>query len=158
MEKKNLITSCNLLESLRKWPPNGATDRVCTKPYVIEPKTPKERPLYISKGQNLFIPIFGIHRDPKNYPNPERFDPERFSKENKKNIKPYTFVPFGVGPRSCIGSRLTLLKVKILLFQMIGNFEIVCLDRTDNPLQLVKTGFFLIPKNGIWLGFQRRIR
>jgi cytochrome P450 family 9 len=41
--------------------------------------------------------------DPKYYPNPEVFDPERFSEKNKHNIKPFTFSPFGVGPRACIG-------------------------------------------------------
>lgn len=125
---------------------------------MIEPKTPNEKPLHISKGQNLFIPIFGLHRDPKYFPDPECFNPERFNKENKKNIKPYTFIPFGVGPRSCIGSRLALLKSKILLFYLLVNFEIICIERTEKPLQLVKTGFFLTAKNGIWLGLKRRVK
>lgn len=80
-------------------------DRQCTKPFIIEPVTPDEKPVLIEKGIALYLPFYCIHRDPKNYPDPERFDPERFSEENKKNIKPYTYLPFGAGPRNCIGSR-----------------------------------------------------
>lgn len=44
-----------------------------------------------------------IHSDPEYYPEPEKFIPERFNEENKKNITPYTYFPFGDGPRTCIG-------------------------------------------------------
>jgi cytochrome P450 family 9 len=54
-------------------------------------------------GEALFIPIIGLHRDPSYYPDPERFDPERFSDDNKHNINPLTYLPFGIGPRICIG-------------------------------------------------------
>ncbi|KAJ8926643.1 hypothetical protein NQ314_020977 [Rhamnusium bicolor] len=87
-------------EALRKWPNAVAIDRVCTKPYTINPVTPEEKPLYLEKGSLLLLPIFAIHRDPENYPNPDRFDPERFSDENKGNINPYTYCPFGLGPRN----------------------------------------------------------
>lgn len=49
------------------------------------------------------IPIWSLHRDPKYYDDPEKFDPERFYDENKHKIKPYTYLPFGIGPRNCIG-------------------------------------------------------
>lgn len=51
----------------------------------------------------FLIPIYGLHHDPKHFPDPEKFDPERFSEENKHNIAPNTYLPFGVGPRNCIG-------------------------------------------------------
>lgn len=112
--------------------------------------------MYISKGQSLLVPIYGLHRDPNYFPDPTRFDPERFSDENKVKISPCTFLPFGIGPRTCIGERFAKFEVKILLFHIISNFEIVPVEKTDIPVQILKTGFFLIPKNGIWLGFKRR--
>lgn len=51
----------------------------------------------------ITIPIMAIHHDSKYYSNPEKFDPERFSDVNKQNIKPCTYLPFGLGPRNCIG-------------------------------------------------------
>jgi cytochrome P450 family 9 len=57
----------------------------------------------IHPGEALFIPIIGLHRDSNYYPDPEHFDPERFSDDNKHNINPLTYLPFGIGPRSCIG-------------------------------------------------------
>lgn len=143
-------------ESLRKWPPNGATDRVCNESYIIQPTAPTESPLHISKGQNLLIPIYGLHRDPNYFPNPERFDPDRFSDENKTKIKPFTFLPFGAGPRMCVGARFAKFEAKLVLFHLILNFEIVPVEKTEIPLKIVKTGFFLLPKNGIWLGLKRR--
>lgn len=49
------------------------------------------------------MPLVGIHRDPAYFPDPLKFDPERFSDENKHNIHPLAFMPFGLGPRNCIG-------------------------------------------------------
>jgi cytochrome P450 len=57
----------------------------------------------VRPGDSLFIPIIGLHRDPNYYPDPERFDPERFSDDDKHNINQLTYLPFGIGPRSCIG-------------------------------------------------------
>lgn len=58
----------------------------------------------------MWIPNFSLMRDPKYFPNPEKFDPERFSDDNKDSINPTTYLPFGIGPRNCIG---ILLKIKI---------------------------------------------
>lgn len=63
----------------------------------------------IKEGQNVYIPTHGLHHDPKYYPNPERFDPSRFSEENKHLLVPGTYLPFGSGPRVCIGSRFALM-------------------------------------------------
>lgn len=88
-------------EALRMWPPAFILDRVCTKPFTVQDKDTGGVPL--EKGDLLIVSAFGIHRDPKYYPNPDQFDPERFSDENKGNINPYIYMPFGLGPRACIG-------------------------------------------------------
>lgn len=59
--------------------------------------------MVIEKGQKIIIPMYNIHHDPKYYPNPEKFDPERFSTEQKCKRLNGTFIPFGDGPRMCIG-------------------------------------------------------
>lgn len=91
-------------ETLRKWPPGPQLDRICEKDYTIPAESPDEKDFVIEKGTMVLMPVYGIHRDPKFYPNPEKFDPERFSDENKGNIEPLAYFPFGSGPRNCIGT------------------------------------------------------
>jgi cytochrome P450 family 9 len=86
-------------ETLRLYPPGAAVDRVCVRNYTLK----SDPPLELLPGDNIMVPIYGLHRDPDYYPEPDRFDPERFSDENKHNINPVTYLPFGIGPRSCIG-------------------------------------------------------
>lgn len=90
-------------ETLRKWPPAAFLDRLSVKPFTIEPEKPGEKHLHLEAGLTIWIPVMGIHRDPNHYPDPEKFDPERFNELNKKNIKPFSYLPFGTGPRNCIG-------------------------------------------------------
>lgn len=55
------------------------------------------------KGTQVYVSILGMHRDPEYYPDPEKFDPERFNDDNKKSRLSFTYLPFGDGPRNCIG-------------------------------------------------------
>ncbi|XP_019875690.2 cytochrome P450 9e2-like [Aethina tumida] len=144
-----------LTESLRKWPIASGTDRICTKPFTIQPVLPDEKPLHLKKNDVLFLPFFGIHRDPKYYPNPEKFDPERFNDENKVNIKPYTYLPFGVGPRNCIGSRFAIMETKAVFFHILASFKIVPVEKTVIPLRICKKNFNLTSENGFWFGLQK---
>lgn len=90
-----------ICEALRKWPPAVQVDRECGKDYVYDDG--KRPPFKIEKGGSFVFPIYGIHHNPDYFPDPEKFDPERFSEENKDSIIPGTYIPFGVGPRNCIG-------------------------------------------------------
>nr|CAD7429728.1 unnamed protein product [Timema monikensis] len=85
-------------ETLRKYPPAGILTRFCTKDYKIPGTNVK-----IDKETSVIIPVYAIHHDPKYYPDPEKFDPERFSDENIKIRPKFTYLPFGEGPRICIG-------------------------------------------------------
>lgn len=89
-------------ETLRKWPSFIDNDRVCSKDFLYEDKKNNRR-FTIKKGQSVRFPIYCIQHDPKYYPDPEEFDPSRFSGENKHKIVPGTFLTFGSGPRACIG-------------------------------------------------------
>lgn len=88
-------------ESLRFWPPAPAVDRICVKDYDYNDGQCK---FQIEKGTVLLIPIYGLHFDEKYWDNPKKFNPERFSDENKGRITNGTYAPFGVGPRNCIVS------------------------------------------------------
>lgn len=88
-------------EVLRKYPQLVQPDRVCVKDYVFDDGNNLK--FTIEKGSRLFMTAYGIHHDSKYYPDPEKFDPDRFSDENKGKIQPATYIPFGIGPRNCIG-------------------------------------------------------
>jgi cytochrome P450 family 6 len=77
-------------ESLRKYPPGHILIRRATKDYQV-PGTK----VVIEKGRYVFLPVHGIHHDPEYYPEPEKFDPDRFSPENEKKRQPFTYLPFG---------------------------------------------------------------
>ncbi|GBP77545.1 Cytochrome P450 9e2, partial [Eumeta japonica] len=68
----------------------------------------------VEPGQIVYSAASSIQTDGKYYPHPDRFDPERFSEKNKKDIQQFTFMPFGLGPRNCIGSRFALLELKVI--------------------------------------------
>ncbi|KAF2888228.1 hypothetical protein ILUMI_17945 [Ignelater luminosus] len=143
-------------ETLRKWPTAIAVDRVCTKSYTIEPTRDGEKPIYLKEGDSLWLPMYGLHRDPRFYPDPDRFDPERFSDENKGNIYPYSYIPFGSGPRSCIGNRFALLETKTVLFCILSKFEITVVERSPIPLKLAKDQLNLSAEGGFWFGLGQR--
>jgi len=83
-------------ETLRKWPAAPVVDRNCTKPFTLEYDDKK---IDFEIGRNFYVPIYAIHHDPLYYENPEKFDPERFSDENKDKLANVLYAPFGIGPR-----------------------------------------------------------
>lgn len=74
-------------------------ERICIQDYSMEPFSN----FVIRKGTPIIIPICSIQRDAKYFTDPDKFDPERFSAENKANVAPFTSMAFGAGPRKCIG-------------------------------------------------------
>ncbi|XP_044272842.1 cytochrome P450 9e2-like [Tribolium madens] len=143
-------------EALRKWPNAIATERICTKPYIIEPKLPNEKPLRLEINDVVVIPMYAIQRDPQYYSEPERFIPDRFSDENKAKMNPYTFMSFGTGPRSCIGSRFALLETKLLFYYFLTNFEFTPIEKTQIPIKFNRKSLNMSPEKGFWLGLKRR--
>ena len=71
---------------------------------LIEDYTFESNKVTIPKGLKIWIPTYAIHNDPDIYPDPDKFDPERFSDDKIKQRHPMHFLPFGHGPRNCIGA------------------------------------------------------
>ncbi|XP_044761019.1 cytochrome P450 6k1-like [Coccinella septempunctata] len=138
-------------ESMRFYPPVHVLNRVCTKDYQV-PGTD----LLLKKGQKVVIPVLGIQRDEEHYPNPDTFDPDRFSAENSKWRNPATFLPFGYGPKNCIGLRFGMVQVKTAVITVIRHYEISLNERTKYPMEF-DTGhpLTLCPKGGIWLNMKK---
>lgn len=109
----------------------------------------------IPKGTVVMVPVYTLHRDPDLWPEPEAFKPERFSKENKDNIDPYSFLPFGAGPRNCIGMRFALVMMRLALVEILQNFSFVTCKETNIPMVLGVDGF-TAPKDPIKLKLEPR--
>jgi cytochrome P450 family 9 len=140
-------------ETLRRWPPAMVTDRKCTIPYKIKDN---DIEMTIEKDSFIWIPVGPLHHDPQYFPEPEKFDPERFSDENKHKIIPYTYLPFGAGPRNCIGSRFALMEAKAILFHLLTRFSFEVSVRTQIPLKYSKSGFSVRPEKGFWIALKPR--
>ncbi|XP_055696967.1 probable cytochrome P450 9f2 isoform X3 [Phlebotomus papatasi] len=141
-------------ESLRKYPPATIAERQCNKDITLE--LFEGMPYDFKKKDGLWIPIYSLQRDPKYFPNPEKFDPERFSDENKSSINPNAYIPFGVGPRNCVGSRFALMELKTLVYYMVLNFSLEVTEQTQIPLQLGKTFGSLNSEKGIHIRLRPR--
>ncbi|XP_078521132.1 cytochrome P450 3A21-like [Lissotriton helveticus] len=120
-------------ETLRMYPPGGRLERVCKKTVEVNGVT-------IPEGVVVMIPLFPLHRDPEYWPEPDVFNPDRFSKENKNTQEPYTFLPFGSGPRNCIGMRFALLNIKVGIVSLLQNFSFQICKETPIPLELDNRG------------------
>lgn len=139
-----------LSEALRKHPPIARVDRTCTKQYTI-PGTD----VVINPGESVSVPIMGLHYDSDYFPEPEKFDPERFSQESKISRHSYVYLPFGSGPRNCIGLRFAIMSTKVAMVYILKDFEIQTCDKTEVPYEFSKFSMLLKPKNGIWLSFSK---
>ncbi|KAF5273290.1 hypothetical protein FQR65_LT04712 [Abscondita terminalis] len=137
-------------ETLRKYPVVPTINRVCNKDY----KLPNSN-LILSRGTPVFISILGLHNDPQYYPNPQAFNPERFSLDNKNTIIPFTYLPFGAGPRNCIGIKFGLLTIKVGLAEIISNFYVTPCVNTPKTIEYSARTIFLKSKFDIPLRMRK---
>ena len=134
---------CVINEALRLNPPVAQLNRECTEDY-------EWNGIRIPAGLEVIIPIYSIHRDPDVWPDPEKFDPERFRGPAKDTRSPYHFMPFGSGPRVCIGMRFALMEIKITLVKFLMKYKVVRSPETQVPLKIA-SGATLYAEDGVWV-------
>ncbi|XP_012230654.1 cytochrome P450 9e2-like [Linepithema humile] len=140
-------------ETLRFYPPSFSTDRICVKEFVLPPATPDSEPLTLKPGDNVWFPIYALHHDSKYYPEPEKFDPDRFLNGKVDNS---VYIPFGIGPRLCIGNRFALMEAKIMLFHLLWHCDLELDIKTRNPLVFDKKTMVMMVEGGFWLKLRMR--
>ncbi|XP_053692189.1 cytochrome P450 4C1-like [Sabethes cyaneus] len=127
-------------ESMRLYPPVPFIGRKLVDDLEMNGTT-------IKSGQDFLIPIYVIHRNPEVYPDPEKFDPDRFSDMTESNRGPYDYIPFSAGSRNCIGQRYAMLEMKTTLVKLLSNYKIL---PGESLRQLrVKTDLVLRPDKGL---------
>ncbi|XP_033728704.1 cytochrome P450 3A29-like [Pecten maximus] len=134
-------------EVLRKYPPFNRLTRSASEDRVINGIT-------FRKGYRIVIPVSNIHHDPKFYPEPEAFKPERFADRAAQNS--VTFLSFGFGPRLCLGLRLAMMEAKIAMVHILRNVKFVTCADTQIPLQISSRPGLTQPKQTISLMVESR--
>nr|AAB66556.1 cytochrome P450 30 [Mercenaria mercenaria] len=120
-------------ETLRMHPPAQRINRLALEDVKING-------LQILKGMDCTFSILALHYMPEYWENPYKYDPERFAPENQANINQYAYMPFGQGPRNCIGKRLALLEVKATVVVLLQKFRLHKTDKLQVPMPVSDVG------------------
>jgi cytochrome P450 len=134
-------------EALRLYPPFWMIDRMA----VADDRVGD---IVIPRGSMIIVYVYGAHHAPRYWHNPETFDTDRFIKGNEKLRTPFTYLPFGGGPRGCIGGNYAMLQILMILSVLLRkyDFELV-------PGQMIEARPMVIlrPKNGIRMTFTNAV-
>lgn len=139
------MTRMVIEESMRLYPPAWIIDRLSNSDDAV---------CGYSYPENTFVIqyIYGVHRDPDLWPEPEKFDPRRFSKDNKKTHVPFSHLPFGGGPRLCIGNQFAMLEMIIVLNYIARHYDFTLITGKPQVQPLVT----LRPKGGLLMNVVSR--
>ncbi|XP_075214499.1 putative cytochrome P450 6a17 [Lycorma delicatula] len=146
--KKMVYLEQVINETLRLHTIAPVLGRSCTKEYKI-PGTN----VILEKGTIVMIPAGSLQKDPQYFPDPLKFNPDRF--EDMEAVPKGVFFPFGSGPRICIAMRLAMLEMKIILTTLLFNYTIILSEKTKLPLKIMKNSLFNHIDGGIWIKFEK---
>ncbi|KAL3283380.1 hypothetical protein HHI36_006527 [Cryptolaemus montrouzieri] len=135
-------------EAMRLYPVLPFLDRTCTETYKL-PGTD----VILEKGQKVYFPVMGLHYDSKYYPNPTKFNPERYEDEEVQERFNICFLPFGLGPRACPGKTFAQITMKICIANILTNFKVELSKKHQEPLKINRIGFMMQPDSGVFLKF-----
>ncbi|XP_033225548.1 cytochrome P450 9e2-like [Belonocnema kinseyi] len=136
-------------ESIRFFPDTGTFRKICT--YETQLVGYDGLSCLVKPGHVIAISAHGLHKDPKYWPDPEQFDPDRFSEERKHDLHKFAFLPFGAGPRMCVGMRLAMLMMKMAMTTILRNYSLEISPKTKLPLKRDLTKYLTNAKGGIWV-------
>ena len=141
------FTTQAILEALRLYPPFWMVDRMALA-------DDRAGDFDIPAGSTMVVFIYGAHHSPHYWQNPESFDQERFSKVKEKLHTPFAHLPFGAGPRGCIGGNYAMLQMLMILRVLLRKYDF-CLV----PGQTIEARPMVIlrPKHGIRMTFTEAI-
>jgi cytochrome P450 len=136
-----------LKESLRLFPSAPFIGRVLSEDVSFDQYR-------IPKGTAVGIHIYNLHRDERFFPDAEKFDPDRFLPENKKNWHPYAYIPFSAGPRNCVGQKFAVLEEKSVISAILRRFKIKSANSRDEVT--IQHEIISRPKGGLKMYFEDR--
>lgn len=109
----------------------------------------------LKKGESVTFPICAIHHMEEYFKDHERYNPDRFLPQNRHLLTPYTYLPFGGGPRACVGMRFALTEAKLGLAHIIDRYQITRTSKTPDKLKITLS-FPLLKTEPIYIGVKKR--
>ncbi|CAH1174260.1 unnamed protein product [Phaedon cochleariae] len=142
-------------ENMRKNAISHYMTKVCTERYTFTPTNPeyKKMSVTLEPGTPIIIPLRGLLSDPKYWNSPEKFVPERFL--DRDSVHKFTYLPFGEGPRICIGQRFGTTQLKVVIAHLLKNFVLEVNSKTQFPVKYNPFHILLTPVEGLWINLRR---
>jgi cytochrome P450 len=128
-------------EAMRLYPPVGLLARTAVAKDELCSRT-------VQPNDIVFLPIWALHRHEMWWQNPEKFDPGRFAPENRSKLSKYQYLPFGAGPRVCVGADFAMMQARIILASLIQRFRFTPATPAPRPVMMMTVR----PVPGVFLG------